>query len=293
MLRQEIGDDADGRGKEIEPRRARRSRRFNNYFAPFAYFAVQSFSHILPLLSAFSALAAGLPPAGVPFVEPPESQELMDEEEFFKRSRLRMVEEQIQSRGIRDQRLLETLRSVPRHLFVNLEDRRYAYNDGPLPIGLGQTISQPYIVALMTELLQLKGSETVLEVGTGSGYQAAVLANLARQVHTIERHTELAQYAGRLFKDLQISNIQVHIGDGSLGLPEFSPYDGILVTAAAPAVASPLLEQLTESGRLVLPVGSRYGQVLECWQRRGEGFTHETITAVAFVPLIGQAGFKG
>jgi protein-L-isoaspartate(D-aspartate) O-methyltransferase len=144
----------------------------------------------------------------------------------------------------------------------------------------------------MTDLLQLKGHETILEVGTGSGYQAAVLAELVKQVHTIERHPELARHAEHLLKDLGFSNIQVHIGDGSLGLPELAPFDGILVTAAAPKAPQRLLSQLGEGGRLVIPVGQRYGQVLECWQRSGESYKQEVISPVAFVPLIGEEGFS-
>ena len=203
-----------------------------------------------------------------------------------------MVEEQLLRRDISDERVLSAMRGVERHLFVPLEHRHLAYADGPLPIGLGQTISQPYIVALMTQLLHLKGTEIVLEVGTGSGYQAAVLAFLARQVHTIERHAELAMDARRLFTDLGIDNIQVHIGDGSLGLQDNAPYDGILVTAAAPHVPKPLYEQLNDPGRLVIPVGSRYGQYLECWKREGQDYIKESITPVAFVPLIGVHGWE-
>ena len=222
----------------------------------------------------------------------------MDEETFFSTARFRMVEEQIASRGIHDSRLLEALRTVPRHRFVRSEDRGLAYTDGPLPIGLGQTISQPYIVALMTDLLQLKGSEIVLEIGTGSGYQSAVLSRLVDCVHTIERHSELARRAESLLADLQISNVKVHIGDGSQGLrmgtsvPDLAPFAGILVTAAAPHIPQALLNQLKDGGRLVIPVGQRYGQLLECWQRQGETFKKEVISPVAFVPLIGVEGFK-
>jgi protein-L-isoaspartate(D-aspartate) O-methyltransferase len=215
----------------------------------------------------------------------------MKDEGSYAYYRKRMVEEQLLGRGIYDERVLGAMRSVERHLFVPDEQRNLAYADGPLPIGLGQTISQPYIVALMTQLLQLKGTETILEIGTGSGYQAAILALLARQVHTIERHASLANHAKRLFSDLGIENIQVHVGDGSLGLPDQAPFDGILVTAAAPHVPQPLSEQLKDPGRLVIPVGSRYGQYLECWKRQGQYLEKESITPVAFVPLIGQHGW--
>jgi protein-L-isoaspartate(D-aspartate) O-methyltransferase len=205
--------------------------------------------------------------------------------------RKRMVEEQLLHRGIYDERVLSAMRSVERHLFVPYEQRHLAYADGPLPIGHGQTISQPYIVALMTQLLHLVCTETVLEIGTGSGYQTAILASLARQVHTIERHAALANYAQRLFTDLGIENIQVHIGDGSMGLPDYAPFDDILVTAAAPHVPQPLYEQLNDAGRLVIPVGGRYGQYLECWNKSGNETIKESITPVAFVPLIGVHGW--
>jgi protein-L-isoaspartate(D-aspartate) O-methyltransferase len=216
----------------------------------------------------------------------------MKDEGRYAHYRKRMVEEQLQGRGIHDKRVLGAMHSVERHLFVANEQRNLAYADGPLPIGLGQTISQPYIVALMTQLLQLQGTETILEIGTGSGYQAAVLALLARQVHTIERHEVLANQAQRLFGDLGIENIQVHVGDGSLGLPDQAPFDGILVTAAAPQIPQTLFEQLKDPGRLVIPVGGRYSQSLECWKRQGHDYVKESITPVAFVPLIGQHGWS-
>ena len=209
-----------------------------------------------------------------------------------------MVAEQIAGRGIRDPRLLDAMRSVPRHRFVPPSERSQAYLDGPLPIGQRQTISQPYIVALMTELLALQGDETVLEIGTGSGYQAAILSRLARQVHTIERHAGLGETARAALEALGISNVTVHIGDGSNGLPAFAPYQGILVTAAAPGVPQPLLEQLAVQGRMVLPVGNQDGQVLECWVRRKPGgqalsaFDRRVITSVAFVPLRGRYGWE-
>jgi protein-L-isoaspartate(D-aspartate) O-methyltransferase len=215
----------------------------------------------------------------------------MSEEAFFSAARLRMVDEQLLERDIQDPRVLDAMRTVPRHSFVPIEHRHLAYADGPLPIGRGQTISQPYIVALMTQLLELKGSETVLEIGTGSGYQAAVLAYLAKEVHTIEQFADLARFAARILDDLGMRNVYVHVGDGSGGLVEFAPYAAVMVTAAAPDVPQPLLEQLAENGRLVIPVGSRGGQILELWQRRGSEYDRETITPVAFVPLRGQYGW--
>src|SRR5512145_3080038 len=164
---------------------------------------------------------------------------MMDTDET---QRLNMVARQIEARGIRDPRLLEAMRHVPRHEFVPFEHRHAAYEDHPLPIGNEQTISQPYMVAYMTELLQLQGHETVLEVGTGSGYQAAVLGLLAKQVHTIERRPDLAANACRALERLGYANVRVHVGDGSPGLPEFAPYQAILVAAAAPKVPQPLLD---------------------------------------------------
>ena len=210
----------------------------------------------------------------------------------FSSQRERMVRWQIERRGISTPRVLAAFRSVPRHCFVRREDWPDAYEDRPLPIGLGQTISQPYIVALMTDLLRLQGGESVLEIGTGSGYQAAILAALAGLVHTIERHPALAEHARRTLAELGIENVVVHCADGSLGWPEAAPYAGILVTAAAPAVPKPLLEQLVEGGRLVLPVGPSGYQVLQVWQREGGTWTHEEIIPVAFVPLRGQYGWK-
>lgn len=216
----------------------------------------------------------------------------MSDDSSYTSERDRMVNTQIASRDVRDVRVLEAMRAVPRHCFVQPEYRYLAYSDGPLPIGNGQTISQPYIVALMSQLLDLKGDEKVLEVGAGSGYQAAILAHLAREVHTIERHVDLARYAERILKDLRLENVHVHTGDGSLGLPEQAPFAAIIVTAAAPSTPKALLEQLEDGGRLVIPVGSRYGQVLERWTRRGSRYDSESIIPVAFVPLIGEQGWK-
>lgn len=216
----------------------------------------------------------------------------MDSEDFFTDEREAMVERQLRRRDITDERVLEAIGCVPRHLFVLPEQRKLAYMDGPLPILLGQTISQPYIVGFMTQALHLAGSEKVLEVGTGSGYQAAVLSCLARQVYTIERHAELAQGAASLLSRLGYANVSVHTGDGSIGLPEFAPFDAILVTAAAPRTPRPLLDQLTPQGRLVIPVGARGAQNIQIWQHGAAGWEYEAVLPVAFVPLLGQEGWK-
>jgi protein-L-isoaspartate(D-aspartate) O-methyltransferase len=213
-------------------------------------------------------------------------------DEKFEEKRLEMVYTQIEQRGLTEARLLQALRSVPRHRFVPLDVQEHAYDDGPLPIGSGQTISQPYIVALMTSLAALQGDENVLEIGTGSGYQAAVLVCLAKTVHTIERHPALAGWAGSTLEDLGYKNVTVHLGDGSLGWPEAAPYQAIIVTAAAPRPPQPLLDQLTEGGRLIIPVGERRQQDLQVWQREGGQFTWETIIPVAFVPMRGEHGWK-
>jgi protein-L-isoaspartate(D-aspartate) O-methyltransferase len=202
-----------------------------------------------------------------------------------------MVKTQILRRGLKDPRLLAAFASIPRHLFVP-EDYRYAaYDDGPIPIGHSQTISQPYIVALMTALLRLTGNERVLEVGTGSGYQAAILGKMAAEVYTVEFLPELARQAEGLLKMLGCANIHVHIGDGSLGWPEAAPYGGILVAAAAPNAPKALLEQLEDGCRLVLPVGGRSMQNLEVWTRHGDDFESKIETTVAFVPLRGEQGW--
>jgi len=219
-------------------------------------------------------------------------QSVMDEEAQYEIDRRRMVKEQIAGRDIRDPRLLAAMQAVPRHLFVPLEYRYLAYSDGPLPIGGGQTISQPYIVALMTLLLNLKDNEKILEVGTGSGYQAAILAHLVREVHTIERDPHLAERAAQVLSNLNLKNVNIHIGDGSNGLKSHSPYQAILVTAAAPSVPQTLLDQLDEGGRMVIPVGGRAGQYLEKWQRSEGGLIQDVLVPVAFVPLRGEHGWK-
>jgi protein-L-isoaspartate(D-aspartate) O-methyltransferase len=211
-------------------------------------------------------------------------------EEEFETERLRMVREQLVGRGIADPRVLEAMRAVPRHQFVPPEWQHLAYRDGPLPIGADQTISQPYIVAFMSELLGLAGHERVLEVGAGSGYQTAVLARLARQVYSIEWHAELAAQATERLARLGLTNAEIHVGDGSRGLPDQAPFDGILVTAAAPSVPPPLTAQLAPGGRLVIPIGTREGQSLERWQRSGEAWHVERLSPVMFVPLVGRWG---
>jgi protein-L-isoaspartate(D-aspartate) O-methyltransferase len=199
-----------------------------------------------------------------------------------------MVDDQLRGRGIRDPRVLTAFETLPRHWFVPRENRGLAYADHPVPIGFGQTISQAYVTAFMAELLNLTGSERVLDVGTGSGYQAALLACLAAEVHTVEIIPELAEGAAPTLARLGLINIHVHIGDGSQGWPEFAPYDAIAVAAAAPRVPQPLLDQLAEGGRMVLPVGAAGGQSLEFWRRVNGGFEHEAVLPVAYVPMQGK-----
>jgi protein-L-isoaspartate(D-aspartate) O-methyltransferase len=210
----------------------------------------------------------------------------------YRQARLDMVEFQIARRGIVDERILDAMRAIPRHLFVPMDYQKQSYDDHPLPIGSEQTISQPYIVAYMTNVLDLQGDEKVLEVGTGSGYQAAILSRLVKQVHTIERIQALAENAGRKFAELGMKNIHVHTGDGSMGWPDEAPYQAILVTAAAPAAPPALLEQLDLGGRMIIPVGERYQQILELWQKTSDGLRSQTILPVVFVPLKGQQGWE-
>ena len=209
----------------------------------------------------------------------------------YDRLRLRMVERQIKGRGVRDGRVLDAMRKVPRHLFLPPEKADQAYEDHPVSIGRGQTISQPYMVALMTEALELRGDEKVLEIGTGSGYQTAILAELAREVYSVERIPELADEARTRLEDLGYTNVHIRVGNGTLGWPEEAPFDAILVTAGAPKVPKSLKAQLADGGRLVIPVGSEFHQVLYRIRRRGDEFLEEPLTSCVFVPLIGEEGW--
>jgi protein-L-isoaspartate(D-aspartate) O-methyltransferase len=209
------------------------------------------------------------------------------EENELRVARHQMVEQQLRSRGIRDERVLRSMAEIPRHLFVPAAQRPHAYDDGPLPIGEGQTISQPYIVALMSESLLLTGEETVLEVGTGSGYQAAVLSRLARRVYSIEILPDLAETARERLAEFDYGNVTVIVGDGNYGWPQGSPYDAIMVTAVAPQVPQALLDQLAEGGRLVLPVLVGDKQHLLRLRKEKGNVTREDLGLVQFVPLIG------
>ncbi len=207
------------------------------------------------------------------------------------RDRLRMVSEQLVPRGIRDERLLEAMAEIPRHLFVPPSLVHQAYADAPLPIGEGQTISQPFIVAEMTQLLELTGEEKVLEIGTGSGYQAAILCRLAREVITIERVPSLSAVARKVLQELGMTNVAFRIGDGTLGSPEDAPFDRIIVTAASPDVPAPLFEQLVEGGIMVIPLGGRWEQEVCIVRKESGSLRKEMMGGCRFVPLLGRWGF--
>lgn len=204
-----------------------------------------------------------------------------------------MVEVQLQKRGIRDRRLLAAMREVPRHSFVPGSLAGLAYTERPLPIGFGQTVSQPYIVARMIEALELKGNERVLDVGTGCGYQAAVLGRLAREIHSVEIVPGLFSSAGTRLARLGADNVEVHLGDGSVGWKPAAPYHAIIVAAGTPAVPGSLIEQLADGGRLVVPVGDQAQQSLRRVTRRGSRIDSEDLEFCQFVPLIGEEGFRG
>jgi protein-L-isoaspartate(D-aspartate) O-methyltransferase len=204
-----------------------------------------------------------------------------------------MVERQIEARGVRNPRVLAAMREIPRHLFIPPPYDRSAYEDSPLPIGNGQTISQPYIVALMTELLKPEPEDNVLEIGTGCGYQAAILAKLVRKVTSVERIPAVADLAKSNLTALGISNVEIQTADGTLGYHENAPYNGIIITAATPSVPKPLIEQLAENGRLVAPVGGRDIQELVVLSKRNGIISQELHCGVRFVPLIGEHGWEG
>jgi len=211
---------------------------------------------------------------------------------YFETKRRLMVEKQLESRGVQDNRVLEVMRKIPRHLFVREELQERAYDDCALPISEGQTISQPYMVACMTELLSLKGNEKVLEIGTGSGYQSAVLSMLAKEVFTVERIRSISSNAEKLLKDLEYNNVHVIVSDGTLGLPDQAPFDCIIVTAGAPDVPQHYIDQLALGGRLVIPVGDRYSQVLYKITKTESGTEKNVSTGCVFVPLIGKEGWS-
>jgi protein-L-isoaspartate(D-aspartate) O-methyltransferase len=203
-----------------------------------------------------------------------------------------MVESQLISRGLKDARVLDTMRKVPRHRFVEEALVSQAYNDHPLPIGEKQTISQPYMVALMTEALELQGNERVLEIGTGSGYQTAILAELADKIYSIERIRSLSVKARRILDDLGYFNVVLKVSDGTVGFKEEAPFDAIIVTAGSPDVPQPLVDQLAMGGRLVVPVGDRYTQSLMRIVRGKEGITKTDLGGCRFVNLLGRHGWK-
>jgi len=213
------------------------------------------------------------------------------QEARFAALRRNMVEQHLRLRGIRDQRVLEAMARVPRHEFILPEYRGQAYEDHPLPIGEGQTVSQPFIVALMLEALALQSSDRVLEVGTGSGYQTALLAELTQRVYSVERFASLAEEASSTLARRGYVNVSVSVGDGSHGLPARAPFDAIVVSAAAPSVPTPLFEQLGEAGRMVIPVGPVHAQELQLVKKQDSRAVVTNLEGCRFVPLMGAAGY--
>jgi len=209
----------------------------------------------------------------------------------FKKVREEMIKHQLIERDIKDERVLSAMNSIPREIFVLEEEKDNAYLDCPLPISMGQTISQPFMVALMTQCLSLKGPETILEVGAGSGYQAAILSKLAKMVYTIERFSLLAERAEKIFKELDLKNVTIIVGDGSQGLEEYSPYDGIIVTAGAPEIPKSLINQLNEKGRIVIPVGNSFSQDLLLGIKEKGKLKITNYGGCVFVPLVGKYGW--
>jgi len=207
------------------------------------------------------------------------------------KAKKQMLKEHLEDRGITNQSVLNAFKEVPREEFIPDLIRKIAYEDRPLGIGEGQTISQPYVVAFMTQLLEPNPSDVILEIGTGSGYQAAILSRICRKVYSIERFENLAQKAERLLRELGYNNIEVIVGDGSKGLPSEAPFEGIIVTAGSPAVPEPLTRQLKVGGRLVIPVGTRLQEMTKITKTE-EGLDKETFPGFRFVPLVGEFGFK-
>jgi len=216
----------------------------------------------------------------------------MPESEEFSSQISDMIQTQLRRRGITDAAVLAAMESVPRHEFVPREFREKSYDDVPLPIGDGQTISQPYIVAAMTAALHTRPSDRVLEIGTGCGYQAAILSRLAREVFGVERRPELALSASARLERLGYANVYVHCGDGTLGMPDLAPFDAILVAAAAPTIPQPLLAQLAEGGRMIVPVGDAEHQELQLIEKRGKSIRTTTLEGCRFVPLVGYHGWQ-
>ena len=210
----------------------------------------------------------------------------------FEKARKEMVKHQIEGRGIKDKKVLSAVSTIPRERFVLKENVEDAYLDCPLPIGIGQTISQPYMVALMTQCLSLQGSESVLEVGTGSGYQAAILSKLSKMVYTIERFKELANRAKLIIEELKIDNVKIVVGDGTNGLVEYAPYDCIIVTAGAPEIPKNLLDQLKENGKIVIPVGNSFSQDLLLGRKVEGKLKIQNYGGCVFVPLVGEHGWQ-
>jgi protein-L-isoaspartate(D-aspartate) O-methyltransferase len=214
---------------------------------------------------------------------------LVNADDAYFLARKRMIEQDIKGRGVKDAMVLEVMGAVPRHLFVDVSNRDRAYEDHPLPIGEGQTISQPYVVALMTETLRLKSTDRVLEIGTGSGYQAAVLARIVKEVYTIEIRKPLAVRAEKTLADLGFRNVRVKFDDGYFGWQEHAPFDAIIITAAANHIPPPLIKQLKEGGRLIVPLGSTvYFQTLTLATKRKGELEVEQLSPVAFVPMVGE-----
>jgi protein-L-isoaspartate(D-aspartate) O-methyltransferase len=215
-----------------------------------------------------------------------------EEKDKYVLERLKMVRDQIRSRGINDTAVLEAISEIPREEFVPQAYRFQAYADGPVPIGLGQTISQPYIVALMTQSLHADSKCDVLEIGTGSGYQTAILAKIAKKVCTIEKHAQLSESAQAVLGRIGITNVEFYVGDGTCGWPESRTFDRIIITAAAPRPPQPLVEQLADGGMMVIPIGDRYSQRLSLCRKNGDTLQTSFICDCRFVPLTGKYGFS-